>query len=101
MEYQRATQQLALLLCAYTQLTSDEPTFIIATIPVYDDGPSCLQTMSWVLESGGQAIAGKDFESMHVPVVELMTKEDLALALKYLNPSLTQEDTKTLFDHGT
>lgn len=52
------------------------------------------------MEGDGEATCNKDFESMNSPVVELMTKEDLAPAVKYLNPSLTDSDVAVLFEQG-
>lgn len=43
----------------------------------------------------------EDYISMHAPVVELLSKEDLALAINYLNPTLSQADTEDLYDQGT
>lgn len=37
---------------------------------------------------------------MHAPVVELLTKEDLALAVQYLNPALTEMGMKNLYEQG-
>lgn len=56
--------------------------------------------MSWVLESSGEATCMKDYVSMNAPVVELMTREDSALALQYLNPTLSQARVKRLYDQG-
>lgn len=59
-----------------------------------------MQDMAWILESSGEATYSKDYESMNTPIVELMTMDDFALAVKYLNPSLTDEDAESLFEHG-
>ncbi|CAM9184202.1 unnamed protein product, partial [Hapterophycus canaliculatus] len=56
--------------------------------------------MSWVVETTGEATCMKDYISMHAPVVELLSGEDLALALHYLNPTLSKADTKSLFRKG-
>lgn len=41
-----------------------------------------------------------DYVSMNAPVVELLTKEDLALALHFLNPTLPDSETKSLYKKG-
>lgn len=42
----------------------------------------------------------KDYISMNAPVVELLSAEDLALALHYLNPTLSNADMKSLYRKG-
>lgn len=59
------------------------------------------QSTSWVVESTGEATCSKDYESMHAPVVELMAMEDVALAVNYLNPTLSGADVKSLYGQGT
>lgn len=56
--------------------------------------------MSWVVESTGEGKCIKDYESMHAPVVELLSREDLILAVKYLNPALTETGAKDLYEQG-
>lgn len=41
-----------------------------------------------------------DYVSMNAPIVELLTKEDLALALHFLNPTLSGLETKALYKRG-
>lgn len=52
------------------------------------------------METTGKVTCSKDYESMHAPVVELLTKEDLALAVQYLNPALTEMGMKNLYEQG-
>lgn len=42
----------------------------------------------------------KDYVSMNAPVVELLTEEDLALALNYLNPTLSNVDLRNMYKKG-
>lgn len=56
--------------------------------------------MSWVLEGSGIATCMKDYISMHAPVVDLLTKEDLALAVHYLNPTLSEAELKNIYKKG-
>lgn len=56
--------------------------------------------MSWVLESTGDATCMNDYISMNAPVVELLTKDDLALALRFLNPALPDAEAKALYKRG-
>ena len=56
--------------------------------------------MSWVVETSGEATCIQDYISMHAPVVELLSAEDLALAVQYLNPTLSKADTKSLYKKG-
>jgi len=56
--------------------------------------------MSWVVESSGEATCIKDYISMHAPVVELLSAEDVALAVQYLNPTLSNADTRSLYKKG-
>ena len=58
------------------------------------------RAMSWVLESTGDATCMNDYVSMNAPVVELLTKDDLALALRFLNPTLSDAETKALYKRG-
>lgn len=55
---------------------------------------------SWVVETTGDATCMKDYISMNAPVVELLSSEDLALALHYLDPTLSTPDMKSLFKKG-
>ena len=41
-----------------------------------------------------------DYISMNAPVVELLTKDDLALALRFLNPALPDAEAKALYKRG-
>lgn len=56
--------------------------------------------MSWVMETTGEATCMNDYVSKNAPVVELLLAEDLALALNYLNPTLSKADTKSLYKKG-
>lgn len=56
--------------------------------------------MSWVVETTGDATCMKDYISMNAPVVELLSAEDLTLALHYLDPTLSNADTKSLYKRG-
>ncbi len=56
--------------------------------------------MSWVVETNGEATCMKDYISMHAPVVELLSAEDVALAVQYLNPTLSKADTRSLYKKG-
>lgn len=56
--------------------------------------------MTWIMESTGEATCMKDYVSMHAPVVELCSKDDLVLALKYLHPALNDTAVKTLGKEG-
>lgn len=56
--------------------------------------------MSWVIDSTGDATCIKDYESMHAPVVELLTVKDLGLAVNYLNPALDDTNIKDLYEQG-
>lgn len=56
--------------------------------------------MSWVVETTGEATCMQDYISMNAPVVELLSAEDLALALHYLNPTLSNADMKSLYRKG-
>lgn len=42
----------------------------------------------------------KDYVSMNAPVVELLSEEDLALALNYLNPTLSNVDVRNMYKKG-
>lgn len=66
------------------------------------DGHTCLEksAMSWVVETTGDATCMKDYISMNAPVVELLSAEDLILALHYLDPTLSSADTKSLYKKG-
>lgn len=41
-----------------------------------------------------------DYVSMNAPVAELLKKDDLALALHFLNPALPDAETKALYKRG-
>ncbi|CAM9185901.1 unnamed protein product [Ectocarpus fasciculatus] len=56
--------------------------------------------MSWVVETTGEATCMKDYISMNAPVVELLSEEDLTLALNYLNPTLSNVDIRTMYKKG-
>lgn len=56
--------------------------------------------MSWILDENGDATCMKDYVSMNTSVVELFSQEDLALALQYLNPSLSPAETKSWYSRG-
>lgn len=55
----------------------------------------------WFLESNGEATRLQDYEGMHAPVVELLRKEDLALAIHYLNPTVHESEIQELYDEGS
>lgn len=56
--------------------------------------------MSWVMETTGEATCMNDYISKNAPVVELLLSEDLALALAYLDPTLSRADIKSLYKKG-
>lgn len=56
--------------------------------------------MSWVVETSGDATCMKDYISMNAPVVDLLSAEDLTLALHYLDPTLSNPDAKSLYKKG-
>ncbi|CAN0066224.1 unnamed protein product, partial [Pylaiella littoralis] len=58
------------------------------------------RAMSWVMETTGEATCMNDYISKNAPVVELLLSEDLALALAYLDPTLSRADIKSLYKKG-
>lgn len=52
------------------------------------------------METTGDATCTTDYISMNAPVVELLSAEDLALALHYLDPTLSNPDVKSLYKKG-
>lgn len=63
--------------------------------------PQYQKPTRWILKSNGEATCLQDYEGMHAPVVELLRKEDLALAVHYLNPTISESRMEELYDEGS